>query len=53
MRHRLGSAWLDRAEHDASLGHSAAARTARVEARQLVQEDPRIGEVDAQIRREN
>lgn len=53
MRHRLGSAWLDRAEHDASLGHSAAARTALQEARQLVPEDPRIGEVDAQIRREN
>jgi tetratricopeptide (TPR) repeat protein len=53
MRHRLGSAWLDRAEHDANLGHSAAARTALEEARQLVPEDPRIGEVDAQIRREN
>jgi hypothetical protein len=53
MRHRLGSAWLDRAEHDASLGHSAAARTALQEARQLVPEDPRIGEVDARILREH
>jgi tetratricopeptide (TPR) repeat protein len=50
MRHRLGSAWLDRAEHDASLGHSAAARTALEEARQLVPEDPRIGQLGARIR---
>ncbi|MGH8215526.1 MAG: hypothetical protein ACREPZ_07530 [Rhodanobacteraceae bacterium] len=49
MRHRLGSAWLDRAAHDARLGRSAAARTALEEARQLVPQDPRIGEVGAQI----
>lgn len=49
MRHRLGSAWLDRAGHDARLGRSAAARTALQEARQLVPEDPRIGEVGAMI----
>jgi tetratricopeptide (TPR) repeat protein len=53
MRHRLGSAWLDRAEHDASLGRSAAAQTALQEARQLVPEDPRIGQLGARISREN
>ena len=49
MRHRLGSAWLDRAEHDARLGRSAAAQTALQEARQLVPEDPRIGQLGARI----
>ena len=49
MRQRLGSAWLDRAEHDASLGRSAAALTALEEARQLVPEDPRIGQLGARI----
>ncbi|HET7611623.1 MAG TPA: hypothetical protein VFK29_07525 [Rhodanobacteraceae bacterium] len=49
MRHRLGSAWLDRAGHDARLGRPAAARTALEEARQLVPEDPRIGAIGAMI----
>lgn len=49
MRHRLGSAWLDRADHDARLGRTAAARTALHEAQQLVPQDPRISEVDARI----
>lgn len=49
MRHRLGSAWLDRAEHDARLGRSAAAQTALQEARQLVPEDPRISQLGARI----
>lgn len=50
MRHRLGSAWLDRAEHEAMLGRAAAARTALGEAQRLVPRDPRISEVDARIR---
>ncbi|HEX5354482.1 MAG TPA: hypothetical protein VFW60_10420 [Rhodanobacteraceae bacterium] len=50
MRHQLGSAWLDRADHDAMLGHSAAARTALQEAQRLVPQDPRISEVNAKIR---
>lgn len=49
LRQRLGSAWLDRAERDARLGRSAAARTALEEARQLVPEDPRIDQVGARI----
>lgn len=53
MRHRLGSAWLDRADHDAMLGRSAAARTALAEAQRLVPEDPRIGEVSARIRQDD
>ncbi|HJP99545.1 MAG TPA: hypothetical protein VJ862_13365 [Rhodanobacteraceae bacterium] len=53
MRHRLGSAWLDRAEHYATLGQSAAAQRAIQEARQLVPEDPRIGQLGARIRGEN
>ncbi|MGH8124744.1 MAG: hypothetical protein ACREPK_02695 [Rhodanobacteraceae bacterium] len=50
MRHQLGSAWLDRADHDATLGRFAAARTALEEAQRLVPQDPRISEVDARIR---
>lgn len=53
MRHRLGSAWLDRADHEAMLGRAAAARTALQEAQQLVPQDPRISEVDARIHRNN
>ena len=53
MRHRLGSAWLDRADHYVGLGEIAAARTALQEAQRLVPQDPRIGEVDARIRRNN
>jgi tetratricopeptide (TPR) repeat protein len=53
MRHRLGSAWLDRADHDAMLGRTAAARTAVQQAQQLVPQDPRISEVDARIRRDD
>ncbi|MBS0382805.1 MAG: hypothetical protein JSR56_10250 [Proteobacteria bacterium] len=53
MRHRLGSAWLDRADHDVMLGRTAAARTAIQEAQQLVPQDPRISEVDARIHRNN
>ncbi len=53
MRHRLGSAWLDRADHDAMLGRMAAARTAIQQARQLVPQDPRISEADAHIHHNN
>jgi tetratricopeptide (TPR) repeat protein len=53
MRHDLGSAWLDRADHDARLGRAAAARTALQEAQRLVPQDPRISEVDARIRHDN
>jgi tetratricopeptide (TPR) repeat protein len=53
MRHRLGSAWLDRADHYVGLGELAAARTALQEAQRLVPQDPRIGEVDARIQRGN
>ncbi|MGH8113710.1 MAG: hypothetical protein ACREPS_01450 [Rhodanobacteraceae bacterium] len=53
MRRRLGSAWLDRADQDAKLGRSAAARTALQEAQRLVPHDPRISEVDAQIHQSN
>ena len=53
MRQRLGSAWLDRADRDAELGRSAAARTALQEAEQLVPHDPRIGDVGARIRQDN
>ncbi len=49
MRHQLGSAWLDRADHDATLGRAADARSALAEARRLVPDDPRIGEVNARI----
>ncbi|MGH8153655.1 MAG: hypothetical protein ACREP0_00210 [Rhodanobacteraceae bacterium] len=49
MRRRLGSAWLDRADHDATLGRSAAARTALGEAQRLVPQDPRISEISARI----
>jgi tetratricopeptide (TPR) repeat protein len=53
MRHQLGSAWLDRADHEAMLGRNAAARSALEEARQLVPQDPRISEVRARIRHDN
>ncbi len=53
MRHQLGSAWLDRADHEATLGRSAAARAALEEARQLVPQDPRISAVSARIHRGN
>ncbi|HEY9110508.1 MAG TPA: hypothetical protein VIM92_01895 [Rhodanobacteraceae bacterium] len=53
MRHDLGSAWLDRADHYLGLGELAAARSALEEARQLVPQDPRIGEVGSRIRRNN
>ena len=53
MRHRLGSAWLDRADHYVGLGELAAARTALQEAQRLVPQDPRISEVDARIQRGN
>lgn len=53
MRHRLGSAWLDRADHYVGLGELAAARTALQEAQRLVPQDPRIGEVDARIQHNN
>ncbi|MGH8144979.1 MAG: hypothetical protein ACREPY_01485 [Rhodanobacteraceae bacterium] len=53
MRHRLGSAWLDRADHDVMLGRTAAARTALEEAQRLVPQDPRISEVSARIRHDN
>jgi len=53
MRHRLGSAWLDRADHYVGLGELAAARTALQEAQRLVPQDPRISEVDARIQRNN
>jgi Flp pilus assembly protein TadD len=53
MRHDLGSAWLDRADHYLGLGELAAARSALEEARQLVPQDPRVGEVGSRIRRNN
>lgn len=53
MQHRLGSAWLDRADHYTQLGEIGAARAALVEARRLVPQDPRISEVDARIHRNN
>ena len=53
MRHQLGSAWLDRADHEATLGRSAAARAALGEAQQLVPQDPRISAVRARIRRDH
>jgi Flp pilus assembly protein TadD len=53
MQHRLGSAWLDRADHYVGLGELAAARTALQEAQRLVPQDPRISEVDARIQRGN
>jgi tetratricopeptide (TPR) repeat protein len=53
MRHQLGSAWLDRADHDAMLGRTAAARAALEDARRLVPQDPRISEVSARIRHNN
>ena len=49
LRHRLGSAWLDRADHYVGLGELAAARAALREAQHLVPGDPRISEVDARI----
>ncbi|WHZ19605.1 MAG: hypothetical protein OJF55_001754 [Rhodanobacteraceae bacterium] len=53
MRHKLGSAWIDRADHYVGLGEIAAARTALQEAQRLVPQDPRIAEVDARIHRNN
>lgn len=50
MRRQLGGAWVDRADRDATSGRFAAARTALDEARQLVPQDPRIGELDERIR---
>jgi tetratricopeptide (TPR) repeat protein len=52
MRHDLGSAWLDRADHYIGLGEAAAARSALEEA-QLVPQDPRIGEIGAKLRHDN
>ncbi|HEX7371098.1 MAG TPA: hypothetical protein VF284_12540 [Rhodanobacteraceae bacterium] len=49
MRHRLGSAWLDRADHYVGLGEMGAARAALHEAERLVPNDPRISEVDARL----
>ncbi|TAM95586.1 MAG: hypothetical protein EPN40_10330 [Rhodanobacteraceae bacterium] len=49
LRHQLGSAWLDRADHYIGLGELAAARAALREAQRLVPDDPRISEVDARI----
>lgn len=49
MRHRLGSAWLDRADHYAGLGEMGPARAALIEAQRLVPNDPRISEVDARL----
>lgn len=49
MRHDLGSAWLDRADHYVGLGELGAARAALREARRLVPDDPRISEVDARL----
>ncbi len=49
LRHQLGSAWLDRADHYVGLGELAAARAALREAQRLVPDDPRISEVDARI----
>ncbi len=51
MRHRLGSAWLDRADHYVGLGELGAARAALREAQRLVPDDPRISEVDARLHR--
>ncbi len=51
MRHRLGSAWLDRADHYVGLGELAAARTALQEAQRLVPQDPRLAQVGARIQR--
>ena len=51
MRHGLGSAWLDRADHYAGLGELGAARAALREAQRLVPDDPRISEVDAKLHR--
>lgn len=53
MRHDLGSAWLDRADHYVGLGEVGAARAALREAQRLVPEDPRISAVDARIRHDN
>jgi tetratricopeptide (TPR) repeat protein len=53
MRHRLGSARLDRADHYVGLGELAAARTALQEAQRLVPQDPRLSQVDARIQRGN
>ena len=49
MRHGLGSAWLDRADHYVGLGQLGAARAALREAQRLVPDDPRISEVDAKL----
>jgi tetratricopeptide (TPR) repeat protein len=49
MRHRLGRAWLDRADRDVKQGRPAAARTALQEAERLVPGDPRIGELESTI----
>ncbi|WIG54666.1 MAG: hypothetical protein OJF61_000452 [Rhodanobacteraceae bacterium] len=49
MRHGLGSAWLDRADHYVGLGEFGAARAALREAQRLVPDDPRISEVDAKL----
>ena len=49
MRHGLGSAWLDRADHYVGLGEMGAARAALREAQRLVPDDPRISEVDAKL----
>lgn len=51
MRQRLGGAWLDRADHDATLGRAAAARTALAEAQRLVPQDPRISQISARLQR--
>lgn len=51
MRHRLGRAWLDRADHYVGLGETAAARAALQEAQRLVPGDPRVSEVDAKLHR--
>ena len=51
MRHGLGSAWLDRADHYVGLGELGAARAALREAQRLVPDDPRISEVDAKLHR--
>lgn len=52
MRHALGSAWLDRADHYVGLGELGAARAALREAQRLVPDDPRISEVDAKLHHE-
>jgi len=49
MRHGLGSAWLDRADHYVGLGQLGAARAALREAQRLVPDDPRISEVDPKL----